>query len=145
MRRAPGRALDGELAGLQDGAPEGLATSCSSRATAALYGGKFVRSAVGSPRRRRRGPEGLRSAGGARRVTVPVTATWWRTVRRPAAGSVLRAWRFHDRWPAPARRAPRALETVEKILTDATGVKYARAVGCASACNSRVFEVYKAL
>ena len=60
-----------------------MATSCSWRATADLYGGMSVRSAAGAELCADAdvARKGLRSAGGARRVTVPpVTVTWRRTV-----------------------------------------------------------------
>lgn len=115
-----GRALDRDLAGLQDEAPGGMATSCSSRTSADPYGGM--------------------SAGSAAGVECAPAPTWPEGPkigsRRPAhhgppsngdlvtdgSCAVLRSARstrgaYQDRRPAPARRAPRALEDVEKVLT----------------------------
>jgi hypothetical protein len=61
-----------------------MATSGTPRTSADPYGGKSGWSGGGlCVRRRRRGPKGLISAGGARRITVP-------RLRRPAAGRFAR-------------------------------------------------------
>jgi hypothetical protein len=88
------------------------------RATADLFGGMSVRSAAGlSARRRRRGPEGLRSAGGARRVTVPDDGDQEADCSPPRRRSAARRVALPPSASAPARRVPRALETVEKVVT----------------------------
>jgi hypothetical protein len=68
-------------------------------------------------RRRRRGPEGLRAAGGARRTTFSIGGQGdGRVLRRPGvSASVRRAPKIGDH--AGSGALPRALETVEKVLT----------------------------
>jgi hypothetical protein len=70
-------------------------------------------------RRRRRGPEGLRAASGAQARNVPAKARVVTGGSCAAPGSV-----SSSRGACPgaaasrARRAPRALEDVKKVLTD---------------------------
>jgi hypothetical protein len=71
-----------------------------------------------SPRWRRRGPKGQRKAAGARRCTVPLAASQLRADIAPLPVSGRVARHYPVRWTAATRRAPRALEDVEKVLTD---------------------------
>ena len=71
-----------------------------------------------SARRRRRGPKGQRKAAGAPARHGPLAASQLRTEAAPSQSQhCRRSALLHDRRLAPARRAPRALEIVERVLT----------------------------
>ena len=73
-------------------------------------------------RRRRRGPEGLSAAGGAQARDIPREGPPCdRQKLRRARVSVILARRLPSAAPGPARRAPRALEDVKKVLTGKLG------------------------
>ena len=74
-----------------------------------------------SARRRRRAPEGQRKAAGASARRGPGEASQLRADAAPPAVSCAVARRFQDQRAAPARRAPRALEVVLKVLTRSGG------------------------
>jgi hypothetical protein len=71
-----------------------------------------------SARQRRRAPKGQRKAAGARRAAVPGHASQLRAGAAPRMVSGAVAGRFQDQRTVPARRAPRALEVVEQVITD---------------------------
>ena len=83
-------------------------------------GARPVRRVAGSiARRRRRGPEGLRAAGGAQARNVSGKARPVTGETCVAAGSASSSRGAYPGAVASlARRAPRALEDVEKVLTD---------------------------
>ena len=87
-----------------------MATFCSWRGTADLR--REVRTVVPLGMRlapRRRGPKGLRSAGGALRATSPATATWsWAVRAADLQPALLRRSRVYAKTkasPGPARSA----------------------------------------
>jgi hypothetical protein len=93
-----------------------------------------VRSAAGvSARRRRRGPKGQRKAADARRGTVPFDGQ--PVLRRHAVSGCLA--RYPGAVASPARRAPRALEDVEKVVTGRCPVR----LSCPARCQLCLYQL----
>ena len=114
-------ALAGDLARLHTGAPGGWPAFAVRAPGADRCGAEPVRRAAGTgvARRRRRGPEGLRAAGGAQaRNVLPKSPHGDRRELRRVRISAILARRYPGTATSQVRRASRALEAVWKVLTD---------------------------